>query len=267
MFSLRTVAVLIIMLLVSWGVASVYAIPDTALDSLKLIEERGGTPSTDYQWRSYNDDTCEWTDYHVSVEITSDDFASSMNRNLLRCSSLLVPAPYNFIEPDNPYVQEIAQYILDNTEGFSDRNLATVCLDFVQECIIYTHDPLMFGFTEFWTLPTETLYLHSGDCEDKAILLVSLLEAVGLGSVLLDYDGHMAVGVELSDGEGFAYAQNDRVYYFCETTSDLPIGNSGHKDGTEEVILWSADSGNVLGEIINSGLVGYRHLIQRVFST
>ncbi|MDD2657581.1 MAG: transglutaminase domain-containing protein [Candidatus Pacebacteria bacterium] len=52
-------------------------------------------------------------------------------------------------------------------------------IDIVQQWVIknlkYTSDEGQLGRPEFWMFPTETLVLRRGDCEDGALLILSLL--------------------------------------------------------------------------------------------
>jgi predicted transglutaminase-like cysteine proteinase len=51
--------------------------------------------------------------------------------------------------------------------------------DWVGNSITYQYDSNVHGVSEYWQLPKETLQLRTGDCEDYAILLCSLLRADG----------------------------------------------------------------------------------------
>jgi len=61
------------------------------------------------------------------------------------------------------------------------------------------YDYVYHGQWEYWQLPKETLQLRTGDCEDSAILLCSLLRAAGYGS----NDVFVVLGE--SAGEGHAW--------------------------------------------------------------
>ncbi len=55
-------------------------------------------------------------------------------------------------------------------------NTAEETLEFVTEEILYNSDLENYGVEEAWANPEQTLKKGSGDCEDKAILLTSLLK-------------------------------------------------------------------------------------------
>ncbi len=52
--------------------------------------------------------------------------------------------------------------------------------DFVKRNIRYISDKTSVGYTEFWQFANETMLLKTGDCEDGAILLASLLRCAGI---------------------------------------------------------------------------------------
>ena len=68
------------------------------------------------------------------------------------------------VQPDDPEVQEIAR-VLHEAEDF-----VAACQDFVDSFTTYK---LEIG--DFWATPSELLSKRYGDCDDKGILLASLL--------------------------------------------------------------------------------------------
>ncbi len=80
--------------------------------------------------------------------------------------------------------------------GLSGSEIVEMAIAFVQQ-LEYTTDEVNNGFSDYPQYPLETLYLRSGDCQDSSILLASLLEKMGYGTVLLlmPDDRHMAVGL------------------------------------------------------------------------
>jgi hypothetical protein len=76
--------------------------------------------------------------------------------------------------------------------------------DWVAANIEYKTDEEQWGVDEYWQTPGETLSLHTGDCEDFAILLCTLLRAYGVGAEQI----YVAVGVD-DDGYGHAFLIED----------------------------------------------------------
>lgn len=71
--------------------------------------------------------------------------------------------------------------------------------DWVAANIQYKTDEEQWGVDEYWQTPDETLSLQSGDCEDFAILLCTLLRAYGIGKEHI----YVAIGV---DDQGYGHA-------------------------------------------------------------
>ena len=77
-----------------------------------------------------------------------------------------------YITPNDPKIVELKDEILNN-KPFWRSNWQAFC-DWINSEITYEPDS-----GEYWKLPRETLEQKTGDCEDQAILLCSLLRAVG----------------------------------------------------------------------------------------
>lgn len=69
-----------------------------------------------------------------------------------------------------------------------ERKKAITCFqNWVRDSIIYVYDP---NGAEWLQTPPETLSLGTGDCDDKILLLLALLESVGLDTELLAVGGN-----------------------------------------------------------------------------
>jgi transglutaminase-like putative cysteine protease len=110
--------------------------------------------------------------------------------------------PAYVLDPlDDPTLEELAD-VLWNLAGGRSEAFIEWTLSFVQGAIRYLEDP---PDNEWPLYPIETLYDKAGDCEDTAILFVSLLRAKGMASTLatVDTDGdgnpdHVLVFVPVS---------------------------------------------------------------------
>ena len=68
---------------------------------------------------------------------------------------------------------------------------ATRILSFVTDQIDYRTDPVAQPFAgDYPKPPTQTLAAGAGDCEDKTILLISLLGTIGINSLMVFEEGH-----------------------------------------------------------------------------
>lgn len=128
----------------------------------------------------------------------------------------------------NPVCHELQ--IIDSARAFIDRSFcddqkAYLALQWVQKNIKYVSDKKQFGLPEFWQLPSETLSLKKGDCEDGAILMANFLTVLGVPSWKI----RLTAGLTTAK-EGHAW-----LTYYCSKTkrwvaldwcyhpSDLPI--------------------------------------------
>jgi len=84
-----------------------------------------------------------------------------------------------YITPNDPTVKLAVQDILNSSWrwAYNDFNALR---QWVSTHVNYASDEKVHSVTEYWQLPSETLELRSGDCEDFAILLCTLLRANGV---------------------------------------------------------------------------------------
>ena len=253
-------AALSLLALAGFGTVIVFEIPHTADDAMYHAEAFSGDPGEVIVWRCPSEDCSSYTVEEMELGIAEGDFEASMKRDLMRQSTVFVPVPVDLIDPDDIFVKKAAQEILSRTEGYSDSARMTAALWFVQSAIRYTSDEDLYGCSEFWATPTETLYLQRGDCEDTSVLLCSILLAMGIPCVLLDYDGHEAVGVLQGD------CQTLDDYLFCETATDITERpGAPWFEGDPDIYVPGGQPR--INSLLNGGIASYRNLIQRVAGT
>lgn len=209
-FLICTIAATLIVI----GAVGCYAYPQTTYDALANCEN--SAKSNDFYYFSYYEPKNPLTPYMVhnnmiEMNIPEDVFIDSMTQKTVRIGRTWYDTPIHLVDPDNPYVQQIARQLKELSDGWTDSERATLILNFVQTAIYYQSDSVLFGMDEFWATPTETLYLHRGDCEDQAVLLCSLYGALGYDWLMLTYPGHISAGIVL-----------DGIPYYCEPTYDTP---------------------------------------------
>ncbi len=123
----------------------------------------------------------------------------------------------DFIEPDNKYIKELIKKLdlpTDNKEKDAEK-----ILEFVQN-IPYLSDKDQYAKTV-----TETLAENSGDCEDLAILAVSILRSIAIPSTLVQFINpkpkprlaHMGTAIS-GDFRGIYFIQNGISYFYAEQT-------------------------------------------------
>lgn len=120
---------------------------------------------------------------------------------------------------------ELAKQIMLEHEGKTNDQLAIILLKEVVRRITYKRDEERFGKLEYWQKPDETLANGEGDCEDGAVLLMSLMLHCGFPREQI----RMWCGSV--QGGGHAYtcyvAEHDGVEYvldWCYWLSYRPIG-------------------------------------------
>ena len=251
--SITAVAALSLLALASFGTVLTFEIPVTPDEALAHAEEVSD-PGDVFVWKCPTSDGSSYTLERLELEIPSHD-----KSDILRVPTVFVPVPILLVDSEDPSVKQVADHILSKTEGYSDYLKITAALYFVQSSIRYTSDQELYGYHEFWAAPCETLRLHKGDCEDTSVLLMSILGAMGYDCVLLDYDGHEAVGVRQGD-------QPSLDYLYCETAMD-DILKPGFGDWNGEPVVYVPGDTFVLNEAANGFLAAYRQIIQRVAGT
>ena len=137
-------------------------------------------------------------------------------------------------------VKAIAEYLEPKLSGLTNMQRAIVVMCFVQDAIDYETDSSQYGKEEFWATPLETVFSGRGDCEDTAVLFVSLAEVLGLDAGLVSFEdpvsGHMSAAVALEEGEqvtgGAIFVSDGVTYVYVETAVDgdnVPLGTLSPK--------------------------------------
>ena len=103
--------------------------------------------------------------------------------------------------------------------GHSEKEAVAMILNFVQTAFGYKTDGEQFGYERSF-FAEETIYYPYCDCEDRAILFSALVEKLlGLDTVLLQYPGHVATAVRLSESQTGNYVTvGGKRYTICDPT-------------------------------------------------
>jgi hypothetical protein len=86
-----------------------------------------------------------------------------------------------YITPTDPKIKAAVQDILSGSWRWAYDDFEAL-RQWVCAHVHYRSDSEIHGVGDYWQLPTETLKLSTGDCEDYAILLCTLLRAYGVPS-------------------------------------------------------------------------------------
>jgi predicted transglutaminase-like cysteine proteinase len=90
----------------------------------------------------------------------------------------------------------------------------------VHDRIRYVTDDQLYGVSDYWATPNETLQRGAGDCEDVAILKMALLQKLGFNPA----DMFLTVGYDLALRNGHAVLVvrlNGHFYVLDQLTPDL----------------------------------------------
>lgn len=135
--------------------------------------------------------------------ITEDEYLASANdsdmiRNpLLDCGYHIPDCPQRIADG----IREAVRSVGGDMDGYSDYRKCATIQSFVVTGFEYASDMDVYGCDDYAQTPVETLYLGTGDCEDKSILFVSVARAFGLISEPILYYEHCTAGV-IIDGYG-----------------------------------------------------------------
>jgi hypothetical protein len=104
-------------------------------------------------------------------------------------------------------------------KGKNNREIIDLLLNFCHTALTYATDQDQFG-KEKYLFAEESLFYPQNDCEDRTILLASLVKRyTGLPSIALDFPGHVTLAVQLSDNSNGAFiTYANQKYYICDPT-------------------------------------------------
>ena len=169
---------------------------------------------------------CNGRNYSIELEISEElyDYYQNEREHLAyhyKIEDAETPVNfYSFIlsDYDRPFIRELADRFSER--AFTDLDKVNLAMTFVQS-FPYAYDDDSKGEEEYVRYPIETLVDGSGDCEDKVVLLASLLYEMDIDFVLLSLPEHLALAVRC-DGvlaERYIVFRNKR-YYYVETTME-----------------------------------------------
>jgi hypothetical protein len=165
----------------------------------------------EYAWL-YNDET--WT-LSLTVPKNLYEYYANRTRIVTEDYSIYVTHPN-----DDEYISTVVEAFYDIAvqEGYNSQQTVNLVISFVQS-LPYTSDDVTTAFDEYVRYPLETLVDGGGDCEDTSILTSALLEAMNNEIVLLNFPGHVAVGVNV-DAVGSYFSHEGENYFYLETTGE-----------------------------------------------
>ncbi|MDP3461371.1 MAG: hypothetical protein Q8S18_01140 [Bacteroidales bacterium] len=157
------------------------------------------------------------------------EFKVPFNKNIMRFYEtipLTEPAVYFNSALWSGTKDAFRESMLPQIAGKSQQEAVSILLSLVQHGFSYKTDEEQFGF-EKYMFAEELLYYPHADCEDRAVLFSLLVrELIGLETVGLAFDGHMAAAVCFEDEvAGTSFNYNNCNYTVADPTFiGAPVG-------------------------------------------
>ena len=154
---------------------------------------------------------------------------------------------YRFTEPDDCIISLASQ--IESQTGLSGYRLVEYYRNLVHIMIEYKLDDDSHGRREYWQLPSETLLLGTGDCEDKAFLFISLCRASGFDCVIVTEPKHVSAAVDV-EGDGNRISYDGVEYLVADPTSRFATGMTepnvnylyGTDFGREQIVFFTINA-------------------------
>ena len=158
------------------------------------------------------------------------DFDVRLNKNLVDYYKTYPTTELNVYQNaplSYSLVKALRKELLPVVKNMSKGDAQYFLLSLVQRGFPYRSDITSYG-KEHFNFPEETLWDNFSDCEDRALLLSALCdELLGLKTALLDYKGHVVVGLpEEQNNEGIMQCRiNNRFYTLADPSYlNAPLG-------------------------------------------
>ena len=156
-----------------------------------------------------------------------------LNVNKTIVGNITVVSKYEYnklLQPNDPFVKQIADRIVTSSCEAKRICHAKALYYFVRDSFQYVSDPYVYEYVK--TAP-ESLVSQGGDCDDAAVLLANLEQAVGIPTRFVFIPGHVYIQIYLpealrryKDKEG--WINLDPTCSYCEF-GEIPYTNIDKK--------------------------------------
>lgn len=123
-----------------------------------------------------------------------------------------------YLEYPSKEIKNLVKEVVGVTSEDSNDEKAYKILRWVQENIKYKSDLQNYGQVEWWTTPSETIGRMSGDCEDGAFLIHSMMLNAGI-----PWERIRTYGGEVMVGQGAATGGHGWTAYKRETDDEWVV--------------------------------------------
>jgi hypothetical protein len=197
--------------------------------------------------------TLRWTAIDGGVQTTQVRVPEALflaHRAAPQIADPLAWGRYAIADADRPFLEDLARRIAPPAGNPEEDYFRLMNLVFFVQQIPYEPDNSTGSYIEgaipryavrqgveagYSKSPVEMLVDGRGDCEDAAILMAGLLDALGYDTVLFRYPEHMALGIRMNEFNPYYarytpkyFAYEGKHYYYIEGTNytTIPTGNS-----------------------------------------
>lgn len=209
-------------------------VPPTSAPATTPFPEDGPAYTQNFRWTSI-DGGVHTTEVRVPEALFLE------HRETSRFADPLAWGRYALAEEDRPVLEDLARGIAPPTQNPEEEYFRLMNVVFFVQQIPYEYDNRTQSYTEgvlpryarhvgddveYPKYPAEMLVDGKGDCEDSAILMAGLLDALGYDTVLLSYSDHMALGIRMDEFNPYYakytpkyFAYEGKHYYYVEGTN------------------------------------------------
>jgi PBP1b-binding outer membrane lipoprotein LpoB len=122
-------------------------------------------------------------DFAEFIAVTDEMLAQLQDEELLGAIRV-----YTYIDKIDP--ESVRDLAIEITKGAtSDKDAVTAIFEYVRDTINYVNDPRVTELDfDYIQEPLQTVQREAGDCDDHAVLLASLLEAIGYSTTICFVD-------------------------------------------------------------------------------
>ena len=209
-----------------------------------------------------------WTAIDGGVQTTEVRVPEALfleHRETPRLTDHVAWGRYALADADPPILEDLASRIAPPAGNPEEGYFRLMNVVFFVQQIPYALDnstdsyfnvvlpPHLRSGVEYPKYPTEMLVDGKGDCEDAAILMAGLLDALGYDTVLLEYSDHMALGIRM-DGFNPYYARYTPKHFEYEGEHYYYVEGTNYTVVSSENSTWVKPFpiGNVQGGLIQS---------------
>ena len=160
--------------------------------------------------------------YHKESSVLNTSLNLPINTSVTAFYSLYPQLDVNIYAtavPDERFSSVLLDSIKEALNGKTELESINFLLHFCQMQFDYKTDLEQFGYEKPFFLEENFVYNYN-DCEDRSILFLYLVSSlIGRPVIFLDYPGHIAAAVKLSDDIKGDYVKlGEDKYYICDPT-------------------------------------------------